>query len=77
MHLARPLAGLPCIFFNLIPSVFYIGLFLLMEKIVRILLFIPKWADEHILFEMAVLVVSLPHLIFEYICMYVVLLLHF
>jgi hypothetical protein len=37
-----------------------------MEKIVQILLFIPKWADERILFEMAVLVVSSPHLLYEY-----------
>jgi len=37
-----------------------------MEKSVQILLFIPKWADEHILFDMAVLVVSLPHLLYEY-----------
>jgi hypothetical protein len=37
-----------------------------MEKMVQILLFIPKWADEHILFDMAVLVASLPHLLCEY-----------
>jgi hypothetical protein len=36
-----------------------------MEKIVQILLFIPKWADEHILLHMAVLVVSVPHLVYE------------
>jgi hypothetical protein len=37
-----------------------------MEKIIRILLFILKWADEHVLFDMAVLVVSLPRLLYEY-----------
>jgi phenolic acid decarboxylase len=56
-------------FINLITSVL-IGLFLSTEKIVQGLLFIPKWADEHILFYITVLDVPLPHL-YEYRCVFI------